>query len=160
MARKFRKKYSFIATAIVLISGVLINHFKPKNDVTLINCIDGDTATFKVENKSEKVRFLAIDTPEIAKDNVAAQPYGNEAKQYTCNALKNAKKIHLEYEKEKYDRHGRLLAWVFVDGNLLNEQLVKEGLAKVAYLYGKYTYTNVVKQAEKHAQTNKKNIWR
>ncbi len=129
-----------------------------KIEVKLAKCIDGDTAKFIIDNKKETVRFLAIDTRE---DNLKKEPYGEEASNFTCQHLKKAHKIELELDpnSDKYDRYHRLLAWVFVDRQLLQEKLVKEGLAKVAYLYGDYKYTERLKKEEKKAQLKKIKIW-
>lgn len=166
MAHKFRKKHSIITSVLLLIIAgcyfLYSNYINPSkpNEATLVKCIDGDTATFKLNNQDLKVRFLAINAPEIAHENNEAEPYGVEAQNYTCDMLKKAKKIRLEFEKSKTDKYGRNLAWVFVDEKLLNEEIVKVGLAKVAYLYDKYKYTPQVKQAEKTAKKNKVNLWK
>ena len=127
-------------------------------EVELLKCIDGDTAKFIVNKKEETIRFLAIDTPE---DTTKKEPFGQEASLFTCDHLKQAKKITIELDSnsDKYDRYNRLLAWVFIDGTLLQTQLVKEGLAKVAYLYGDYKYTDKLKVAEKKAKAQGLNIW-
>ena len=131
-------------------------HANERQSVSLKKCIDGDTVVFKVNKKNVKVRFLAIDTPEISKN---AQAYGQEAKDFTCSKLTNAKTIELEYEKNKYDKYGRTLAWVFYDNKLLQKELVRNGYAKVTYLYDDYKYTSKLKTAEKYAINNSKGIY-
>ena len=108
-----------------------------------------------------KVRFLAVDTPETKHPTKGEEPYGKEASNYTCNKLKNAKKIVLEFDKnsEKKDKYDRYLAWIIVDNNILQEELISNGLAKVAYLYGDYKYTNNLKKLEKEAKKDKIGIW-
>ena len=133
-----------------------------KETVTLEKCIDGDTATFKDSSgNSYKTRFLAIDTPETVHPTKGEQPYGKEASNYTCNKLKNAKKIVLEYDENstKTDKYDRIIAWVFVDDELLQEDLVTKGYAKVAYLYGDYKYTTQLKEKEQIAKNKKLRIW-
>lgn len=162
MDRKFHSKIIYyIIIIIILIIGFIVNQYFPKNksNVSLIECIDGDTARLRIDGKDEKVRFLGIDAPEIAHENTPADPYGNEASIYTCKTLKNASNIRLEYEQAKTDKYNRVLAWVFVDDKLLNEDLVYKGYAKVAYLYDKYKYTSKIKLAEKRAKIDKLNIW-
>lgn len=124
-------------------------------------CVDGDTATFMYKNEELKARFLAIDTPETKHPTKGEEPFGKEASEYTCNSLKNANVIKLEYDKnsdelDKYDRH---LVWVFIDDKLLQKELISKGLAKVAYLYGDYKYTEELKETEKIAKKNKIGIW-
>ena len=124
-------------------------------------CVDGDTARFILNKEEIKVRFLAIDTPETKSSTKGEQPYGKEASDYTCKKLKNAKTIELEYDSksDKTDKYGRYLAWVFHDDKLLQKELVKNGLAKVAYLYSDYKYTDELKKAEESAKKNKKGIY-
>ena len=128
--------------------------------VNSYKCVDGDTFRIKINGEDTKVRMLAIDTPESVKEK-ELEYYGKEASDYTCNKLSKAKKIELEYDKnsDKYDKYGRLLAWVFVDGNLLQEELVKNGYAKVAYLYADYKYTSLLQALQEKASINSKGIW-
>ena len=131
-----------------------------KTTVTFKECVDGDTAKFNVNGEKKTARFLAIDTPETVKPNTAVQPYGKQASEYTCSALTNAKKIELENDPNATkDKYGRILVWVWVDDSLLNDDLVKLGLAKVAYLYDDYTYTSELKEDELVAKAQKLNIW-
>ena len=130
-------------------------------NVKFNKCVDGDTAKFLYKDEIITTRFLAIDTPEIKHGKNEADPYGNEAKDYTCEKIKNAENIRLEFdensdEKDKYDRY---LVWVFVDDKLLQKELVNKGLAKVAYIYDDYKYTSDLEKAEKYAKKNKLGIW-
>lgn len=93
--------------------------------VTLARTVDGDTAHFydSVTKEDLYVRFLGINTPEIYS---SVQPWGRAAADYTANRLRNAKQIVLEAEGSKTDTHGRYLAFVWVDGVLLNLELVQQ----------------------------------
>ena len=126
--------------------------------VTLNKCVDGDTAWFNINNETLKARFLAIDTPE---STTKIEEYGKEASNYTCNELKNANKIEIEYDEnsDKTDKYKRILVWVFVDNELLQEKIINEGLAEVAYLYGDYKYTNNLKLAQNEAKAKNIGIW-
>ena len=130
-------------------------------EVSLYKCVDGDTAKFRVDGKIYTYRFLSIDTPETKHPKKGKEPYGKEASKYTCNALKNAKIIRVEYDDNatKEDKYERRLAWVFVDEELLQQKLVSNGLAKVAYLYGDYKYNDILKGEEKKAMNKEIGIW-
>lgn len=125
---------------------------------TLVRCVDGDTAVFNIEGKIETVRFLAIDTPESTNKQ---EEYGKEASEFTCEKLKNARKITIETDpnSQKYDKYNRLLGWVFVDGNLIQKELLKNGLAEIKYIYGDYSYMTELKDAELSAKNNNLGIW-
>lgn len=129
--------------------------------ITLKKCVDGDTADFIINNEVTKVRFLAIDTPETKHPTKGVEPFGKEASEYTCKKLNNAKKIEIEYDdnSDKADKYNRDLGWIFTDGELLQGKLVENGLAKVAYLYGDYKYTDKLQSLENSAKKNKLGVW-
>lgn len=167
---KYKKRNYKKNTIITVIVGVLvalvyegIHYLLPlesKGNVQLAKCVDGDTARFYIDGKEEKVRFLAIDTPESVKVNTPIEPYGKEASDFTCSLLSEANDITLEFEEDKYDKYDRMLAWVFVDGKLLQEELLKEGYAQVKYVYDDYKYINRIKKAQVEAKRLHKGIWK
>lgn len=132
-----------------------------KISVKFSKCVDGDTAKFIYKKKEITARFLAIDTPETVHPTKEIESFGKEASDYTCNKIKNANKIVLEYDNDsdKLDKYDRHLVWVFVDNSLLQKELVSNGLASVAYLYGDYKYTNDLEKMEQEAEDNKLGIW-
>ena len=77
-----------------------INVFAEEIEVKLSKCVDGDTAKFIYKDEVITARFLAIDTPESVHPTIGEEPYGKEASEYTCNSLKNASKIELEYDTD------------------------------------------------------------
>ena len=150
------KKRLLLIISIFLIG---INSVFADDVVEYVNCIDGDTIKVKINDEEKTIRLLAIDAPEDSPDRI--DYYGKEASEYTCNRIKKAKKIVLEYDQnsDKQDKYDRVLAWVFVDNKLLEEELVKRGYAKVAYLYGEYKYTERIKEQETKAKENNLGIW-
>ena len=132
-----------------------------KFEVKFSGCVDGDTFKVLIDEKEYSVRLLAIDTPETIKPGSEVESYGKEASDYTCDKVTNAKKIELEYddgsdEKDKYDR---LLAWVYVDGDLLQKELISLGYAEVAYIYGDYKYTDDLYTLENTAKSSRVGMW-
>ena len=119
--------------------------------VKLDKCIDGDTASFIYKKEATKFRFLSINAPESTSK---VEAYGPEASEYTCNELKNAKKIEIEFEEnsEKKDKYDRYLVYVFVDDELLQEKLLYRGLADLKYNKNNYKYTTKLEKANKHAK--------
>ncbi|WP_331836916.1 hypothetical protein [Erysipelothrix piscisicarius] len=60
--------------AVLVIVFILTEFMKPninsnKEQVTLSKCIDGDTAQLNIGGKKEKVRFIAVDTPELRQND-------------------------------------------------------------------------------------------
>lgn len=153
------KKYICLIIGLFLLSPILVN--AKTKEVTLVKCVDGDTARFNIDGEDKSTRFLAIDTPESVHPKKKPEKYGKEASEYTCNKLKNAKKIVIEYDdgSTKTDKYDRALAWIFVDDELLQKDLISKGYAKVDYLYGKYKYTDILKEEEQKAKAKKLRIW-
>lgn len=142
---------------------ILCNNAYAENTVkrvAFVRCVDGDTAVFNLDGEDVKFRFLAIDTPETVHPTIEAEAYGKNASEYTCNKLSNAKEIVVEYESsnkiDKYDRH---LAWIWVDGSLLQKELVDVGYAYVAYIYGDYRYTESLCLYQNKAKTESLGVW-
>ena len=139
----------------------LTNVYAERKEVTFESCVDGDTIRVLIEGKKTTIRFLAIDTPETKHPKKGVEPYGKEASDYTCNRVKNAKKLEIEYDKgsSKTDKYERELGWIFVDDSLLQKELIEKGYAKVSYLYGKYMYTEELQQEEEKAKQSKLGVW-
>jgi micrococcal nuclease len=76
--------------------------------------IDGDTIEVRINNRTEKVRFIGVDTPETVHPTKGEEPYGREASDYTKSQL-NDQSVGLEFDVEKRDRYGRLLAYVWLE---------------------------------------------
>ena len=153
------KKFIYCIFLLFLVFiGVNKSYAFDKYIVTLNKCVDGDTAYFNLNDNVIKTRFLAIDTPESTNQ---IEPYGKEASKFTCDSLTNAEKIEIEYDpnSDKTDKYNRDLVWVWVDDILLQETLIKNGLAEVKYLYGDYDYTARLQKVESDAKINKLKIW-
>lgn len=130
-------------------------------EVKFSKCVDGDTIRLTINGEKKRVRLLAIDTPESVTPDKPVEKYGKEASELTCNLVKNAKKIEIEYDanSDKEDKYGRVLAYVYVDDVMIQKELLSKGLAKVAYLYKEYQYTEEFKLIQEEAQNKKIGLW-
>ncbi|MFC7805737.1 endonuclease YokF [Bacillus subtilis] len=129
-------------------------------DVTLDRAVDGDTIKVTYNGNVDTVRYLLVDTPETKKPNSCVQPYGEDASKRN-KELVNSGKLQLEFDKgDRRDKYGRLLAYVYVDGKSVQETLLKEGLARIAYVYEPNTkYIDQFKKDEQEAKSEKLSIW-
>lgn len=126
--------------------------------VELATCVDGDTAGFYVNNEQIRVRFLGINTPE---STGVIQPWGRPASSFTCEILSNATEIVLESEEAMgvLDSTGtRYLAWVWVDGRLLNLEIVENAYTPVGGLSGS-KYASIFYDADLKTQNTKRRYW-
>jgi len=127
----------------------------------LQDIIDGDTIRIKYNGSPEKVRFLLVDTPETNHETLGEQPYGPEAKEFTKQLLAGQDTVYLEFDVSYRDKYKRLLAYVYTkDGISVQEQLLKNGLARVAYIYDPNTkHVDWFKSIQKTAQKSAIGIW-
>ena len=123
--------------------------------------IDGDTIRIKYNGSSEKVRFLLVDTPETNHETLGEQPFGPEAKAFVKKMLEGQETVYLEFDVSYRDKYKRLLAYIYTkDGISLQEQLLKNGLARVAYIYDPNTkHVDWFKSIQKTAQKSAVGIW-
>lgn len=123
--------------------------------------VDGDTTVLRIDGKEQKVRFLLVDTPETVKPKTKVQPFGLEASNRTKELLSTASEITFEYDKgDRTDHYGRTLGYIFVDGMLLQKTLVREGLARVAYVKEPNTkYLLELEEAQEKAKNESLRIW-
>jgi len=101
----------------------------PRLSVDVLRVVDGDTILVRLPNgATERVRYIGIDTPESVRPEQPVEPYGPEAANRNRELLSGAQ-VELEFDVQERDRYGRVLAYVFADGMLVNRRLVEEGLA-------------------------------
>lgn len=160
------RKPSFLSTIIVILAVLFVCRYFDINlnvnfstnidtnseriEVEFVRHIDGDTTVFNVNGEEKTVRYLAIDTEETVHPTEESTELGYEASEYVENKLQNATLIELEFDpnSDEEDYYGRLLAWIWVDGELLQLELVELDLATVAYVYDDYKYLDELYAAE------------
>lgn len=90
----------------------------------VVHVYDGDTLQLK---QGQRVRLIGIDTPEIGRDGNPDQPGAREAARWLEQRVKG-QKVYLLPGAERKDRYGRLLAHLYWQGELISEQMVRQGL--------------------------------
>jgi len=106
---------------------------------TVISVSDGDTVVLSVNSKRERVRLIGIDTPE-SHDNRRARKQserthqdiqmileqGRAAAQFAQKLLPRGSAVRIEYDSERRDHYGRLLAYLWLtDGDMANETIIR-----------------------------------
>ena len=125
------------------------------NTVKWVN--DGDTILL---TNGLRVRYIGIDAPEIDHENQKAQPYGYKARAFNKKMLLS-QKIRLEFDIERYDRYGRLLAYIFLpNGSFLNERVLQNGYAFFLYKMPNIKHSDLLLKAQQGAMKAKRGIWR
>ena len=120
--------------------------------------IDGDTF---VLISGARVRLQGIDTPETVQENHPMEAWGPEASRFTKDFVEHAgRQVRLTFSTERKDRHDRFLAFAWNGDVMLNEELVRAGLAHARL---DYRYSGPMKrrlaQAEEDARGAGRGIW-
>lgn len=100
-------------------------------DATVLRVIDGDTIEVRIGGQIETVRYIGVNTPEIQHPTKGREPYGEEAKQEN-RRLVESRQVRLELDIQPRDKYGRLLAYVYRDGQMVNGLLVQQGYAETS----------------------------
>jgi len=139
-------------------------------NILVTRAVDGDT--LKLEN-GERVRLIGIDTPEMHEsqklyrdsarshqDISTIQKLGRRAYEFTKN-LVEGKRVSLEFDVEKHDKYGRLLAYVYLkDGTFVNSKIVEEGYASLMTFPPNVKYADLFLKLYQEARNNRKGLWR
>lgn len=110
---------------------------------------DGDTVLLE---DGRKVRYLGINSPEYQ------EPYYLKAKRFNESLVSNHE-IRLEFDQEKSDSYGRLLAYVYVGDQLVNARLVQEGLAHAFFIGPDRRHNALLLETQEKAKRRKVGIW-
>lgn len=120
--------------------------------------VDGDTVICEMNGERTRVRMIGVNTPESVKPDSPVEYYGEEASAFTKAALEG-RTVELEYDQERLDQYGRTLAYLYVDGELFNERLLREGYARLMFYEPNTKYKERFQQSERCARERGLGIW-
>lgn len=139
----------------------------PKESAVVGRVIDGDTIVVG----EDKVRLIGIDAPEIgwvdppagragrgSVDRRGNECFAEEAKE-KLKELVEGKEIKLEKDVSEKDKYDRLLRYVYLGEENINEILVREGFAKLATYPPDMKYYGKIKEAQRVAKENRAGLW-
>lgn len=129
--------------------------------VKYLSINDGDTFSVELDGEKKRVRLLMIDTPEMNYDKGQPMAFAEEAKAYTEKLLKQAKTIKILVDKgPKEDNYDRLLAYVYIDGKMLQESLLEAGYGVIRYVNEpNNSLEQELRQVQEKAEKAKLGIW-
>lgn len=128
-----------------------------ENTVVVRTVVDGDTIRL-ADNRL--VRLIGINTPEIFHDQRPAQPLAYQAKRFLESLIGSSRRVAVQLGMEKEDRHGRLLAHVYLpDGTNVQQSLLQSGLAWWVAVPPNIRLLECYKKAEQVAKLKQLGIW-
>ena len=118
--------------------------------------VDGDTVLLV---GGERIRYIGVDTPELHHPRKPVQWYAREAKEFN-QRLVEGKKVRLEYDVQRKDRYRRTLAYVFLeDGTFVNEELLREGYARLLTIPPDVKHVGQFVKAQQEAREAGRGLW-
>ncbi len=158
---------------IFLVIFVTSRAFAELVPATIVQVIDGDTVIARVGRAKEHVRLIGIDAPESRVNDRALRQadrshqdvdtilsLGKSAREYLNSRLRVGSEVQFEFDVEKRDHYGRLLAYLFLpDGTMINEDLVTRGYSRMYTVPPNVRYVSKFKRAEKLARDSSRGLW-
>lgn len=125
--------------------------------------IDGDTLLL---DNGETVRLIGIDTPEYYKvtdtekfglDEDYLYEWGVKAKLYMEDRVLY-KDVSLEYDWERRDKYERLLAYIYVNQEMINRTMIEKGYARAMPEFD-FKYREEFIELEREAKKEGRGMW-
>ena len=126
---------------------------------TVVRVVDGDTIHVKLGERVEKVRYIGVNTPEIHHPTRGEEPGGREAAELNRRFVAG-RRVRLELDVRARDRHGRLLAYVFVGDLMVNAELVRLGYAQVMTVPPNVKHQELFVKLQREARDAGRGLWR
>ncbi len=125
---------------------------------------DGDTIGVRLGTTVRRIRLLGIDAPETKDPNRPVACFGPQASARAAMLLPRGTAVTVVTDptQDRIDRYGRLLAYVFRNGETrpVNERLLADGAARV-YVYRNRPFRRLpaFRLAEREAMSAGRGLW-
>lgn len=126
---------------------------------TVLHVSDGDTIVVDMGNVEQTVRLIGVDTPETHHPQKPVQCFGEAASEFTT-ALVEGKQVRLEADEQtdNRDRYDRLLRYVYIDGTLVNAEIIRQGYGFALNSFP-HSQIELFRSLEKQARNQKAGLW-
>jgi len=158
-----RTAIPFVALAAAL-AALLLGRGEDSHAGTLhgrvVRVVDGDTIKVRLDGgRTERVRYIGIDTPESVKPDTPVQCFAKKASHFN-DSLVSGRDVTLRTDAEERDRYGRLLAYVYADGRFVNRELVARGYARTLTIPPNVAHADEFARLARRAREAGLGLWR
>lgn len=123
-----------------------------------VRVIDGDTMVVQLGGRHEAVRLIGVYTFEPIHPLKRVEHFGREASDFTRRMVEG-KKVRLEFDRQPWDKYGRLLAYVYLpDGTLLNAEIIRQGYGFACTEYP-FQHLEEFRRLEREARERRRGLW-
>jgi micrococcal nuclease len=127
-------------------------------DATVTRVVDGDTIHVLLDGAETTIRFIGVDTPETVAPGQPIECYGPEASRFAMARLTGGA-VELEFDRDLIDPYDRTLAYVWLDGRLFDETLVRRGFAEAKAYPPNTAHQAQLDAAESSARASGRGLW-
>lgn len=125
----------------------------------VVQVLDGDTIVVRGAGApDETIRLLGVDTPETHHPRKPVQCYGPEAAAYTTSRL-FGQVVRLEDDVERHDIYGRRLAYVYLDDENYERELLRKGYARLLVIEPNHAHARDMLDDELNARARGVGLW-
>jgi micrococcal nuclease len=124
----------------------------------VVGVVDGDTIDVSLDGEVERVRYIGVDTPESVAPGQPVECYGRRASSFNAR-LVEGERVELAFDRELRDDYGRLLAYVYVEGVLVNAELVERGFARTLEIPPNTSKADLLGRLEVKAGSAGRGLW-
>lgn len=120
---------------------------------------DGDTIDVMLAGRRVRVRYIGIDAPELSDQRPAVAALAQSAWMENRRMVQG-REVALEWDVERTDVYGRLLAYVYVEpGIFVNGWLVEQGLARTLTIPPNVKHRDALRALELAARAGGRGMW-
>ena len=152
---------AFLFAALLALLPTPVASQRDSTVVQVVRVIDGDTVEVCcIGWKRESIRYIGINTPETHHATKGVEAYGKEAAEAN-RKLVAGKPVRLEFDVRHRDKHGRMLAYVYLeDGTFVNAWLVGHGFAQVMTVPPNVKHKDLFLKLQQEAREAGRGLWR
>jgi micrococcal nuclease len=139
-------------------SGPAVDALPSHLRVRVIRAVDGDTALVRIDGRAEYVRYIGVDTPETVKPDTPVQCFGPRASAFDHRVV-DGRTVRLDFDREREDAYGRLLAYVHAGGRFVNAALVRAGYARTLSIPPNTAHAGLFARLAERAARRGRGLW-
>lgn len=126
-----------------------------RQEARVVRVIDGDTVDLE---GGQRVRYIGVNTPEMNDSRPAVRGWAEKAREKN-RELVEGKRVTLERDVSETDRYGRLLRYVYLEGTMVNAELVRLGYAYATSYPPDVKHQDLFARLEKEARGAGRGLW-
>jgi micrococcal nuclease len=142
-------------------------------EATVLSWHDGDTLRVVLGGRTQTVRLIGIDAPEVSPNDRARDQarrlgvplrelldLGRRSRDFASRLAPPGTRVRLELDVQTTDRYGRLLSYLWLpDGSMVNERILEAGWALLLTVPPSVRHAERLREAQRRARERGVGLW-